>query len=87
MDLTLPFGDSSAVHVLDLATVTRQQVPKVPDPELRGFSGGFAAGDYVYLVPYSNGVFFGKLVRARERRWSACVFLGRPSRTHHRRKQ
>ena len=41
IDLTVaPFGDPSAVSVLDLATVTRQQIPKVPDPELRGFSGG-----------------------------------------------
>ena len=63
IDLTLPFGDLQAVHCLDLSTVTRQQIPKIPDPELRGFSGGFAAGDYTYLVPYSNGVFFGKLVR------------------------
>lgn len=60
--MTLPFGTLQAVHCLDLSTVTRQQIPKIPDPELRGFSGGFAAGDYTYLVPYSNGVFFGKLV-------------------------
>jgi hypothetical protein len=55
VDLTYDFGDLAAVRVLDLATVTRQQIPKIPDPELRGFSGGFAAGDYAYLVPYSNG--------------------------------
>jgi len=71
IDLTRDFGvDLSAVQVLDLATVTRQQIPKLPDPELRGFSGGFAAGDYAYLVPYSNGVFFGKLVRVDMRDFS-----------------
>ena len=40
IDLSKPFGDPSAVRVLDLSTVTRQQIPKLSDPELRGFSGG-----------------------------------------------
>lgn len=55
IDLTKDFADLSSVSVLDLSTVTRQQIPKMPDPELRGFVGGFASGDYAYLVPHSNG--------------------------------
>jgi hypothetical protein len=55
IDLTKNFDDLSSVSVLDLSTVTRQQIPKIPDPELRGFVGGFASGDYAYLVPHSNG--------------------------------
>ena len=73
IDLTKDFGDLSSVRYLDLSTVTRQQIPKIPDPELRGFSGGFASGDYSYLVPYSNGVFFGKLVRIDMRDFEALA--------------
>mmetsp|Transcript_15811 Transcript_15811/g.20515 ORF Transcript_15811/g.20515 Transcript_15811/m.20515 type:complete len:225 (+) Transcript_15811:2104-2778(+) len=77
IDLTKDFNDLSSVSVLDLSTVTRQQIPKIPDPELRGFVGGFAAGDYAYFVPHSNGVFFGKLVRIDMRDFEALAKLQR----------
>ncbi|CAB1112000.1 unnamed protein product [Ectocarpus sp. CCAP 1310/34] len=47
-----------AVKVLDLTEV---------DPDLRGFTGGFAAGHWGFLVPFKNkeadGEFSGKMVR------------------------
>jgi DNA-binding cell septation regulator SpoVG len=52
-----------SVRVLDLPTWEREQTPKMPDHNLRGFSGGFAAGDFGYFVPHFNGRFFGKVVR------------------------
>ena len=46
---------SPNVQVLDLAAT---------DSSLRGFRGGFAAGDYGYFVPnYNNGDFSGKVAR------------------------
>ncbi|CAN0542834.1 unnamed protein product, partial [Ectocarpus sp. 8 AP-2014] len=46
------------VKVLDLTEV---------DPDLRGFTGGFAAGHWGFLVPFKNkeadGEFSGKMVR------------------------
>ncbi|CAN0143713.1 unnamed protein product [Ectocarpus sp. 6 AP-2014] len=49
---------SSGVQVLDLTEV---------DPDLRGFTGGFAAGHWGFLVPFKNkeadGEFSGKMVR------------------------
>jgi hypothetical protein len=53
----------SAVEVLNLPTMSRQQVPPAPDHGLRGFVDGFAAGDFGYFVPNFNGDFFGKVVR------------------------
>ena len=51
----------------DLATFSQVSVLDVPtvagDSTLKGFNGGFAAGDYGYLVPYRNGAYFGKAVR------------------------
>jgi len=51
----------------DLATFTVVTVLDVPtvagDGDLKGFHGGFAAGDHGYLVPYSNGAYHGKVVR------------------------
>ena len=44
------------VTVLDVPTVAN-------DGDLKGFFGGFAAGGYGYLVPYSNGAYHGKVVR------------------------
>ena len=44
----------SQVAVLDLTTT---------DSALKGFRGGFASGDYGYLVPYTNGAYFGKVAR------------------------
>jgi hypothetical protein len=55
--------DLSSVTVINLATMQRTQVPPMPDHNLRGFSDGFAAGDYGYFVPNFNGDFFGKVVR------------------------
>jgi hypothetical protein len=54
---------AAGVRILDLPTWDREQTPKTPDHNLRGFSGGFAAGDFGYFVPHFNGVFFGKVVR------------------------
>ena len=33
------------------------------DPDLKGFLGGFASGDYGYFVPFYNGAYFGKVAR------------------------
>ena len=43
--------------------MNRVQLPPTPDHHLRGFVGGFAAGDYAYFVPSFNGDFFGKVPR------------------------
>ncbi|CAM9457378.1 unnamed protein product [Ascophyllum nodosum] len=51
------------VKVVDLAGTSRQQVPYQPDPNLRGYVGGFALGPHAYLTPHFNGIFFGKVVR------------------------
>jgi len=56
-------GVHAAVTVIDLPTRQRMQVPPTPDHNLRGFVGGFAAGDYGYLIPSFNGDFHGRLVR------------------------
>lgn len=53
----------ASVRVLDLPVWEREMTPKMPDHNLRGFSGGFAAGDFGYFVPHFNGRFFGKVVR------------------------
>jgi hypothetical protein len=53
----------SSVEVINLPTMSRQQVPPIPDHNLRGFSDGFAVGDFGYFVPNFNGDFFGKVVR------------------------
>jgi hypothetical protein len=53
----------SGVRVIDLPTWRREQTPPTPDHNLRGFVGGFAAGDFGYFVPYFNGRFYGKTVR------------------------
>merc|ERR1711998_250134 len=51
------------VLVLDLAATFRMQVPRIPEPSLRGFLHGFVSGAYAYLVPHFSRVFFGKIVR------------------------
>ena len=33
------------------------------DADLKGFDGGFASGDYGYVVPHNNGARFGKVAR------------------------
>lgn len=63
MLITRRFKSSNRVpvvfaQVLDLTMV---------DPDLRGFSGGFSAGHWGFLVPFKNreaeDAFFGKMVR------------------------
>lgn len=45
------------------ALVVVVQIPYQPDPNLRGYVGGFSLGHHVYLTPHFNGVFFGKVRR------------------------
>lgn len=40
---------------------TALQIPYQPDPNLRGYVGGFSLGPHVYFTPNFNGVFFGKV--------------------------
>jgi len=51
------------VDVIDLSMKSRNQLPPTPDRGLRGFVGGAAGGDFVYLSPHFNGEWFGKVVR------------------------
>lgn len=37
------------------------QIPYQPDPNLRGYVGGFALGQHIFLTPHFNGVLFGKV--------------------------
>ena len=56
-------GDfSGKVARVDLATFSQVQVLDLTatDPDLKGFTGGFASGGYGYV---SNGVEFGKVAR------------------------
>ena len=50
---------------VDLATFAQVQVLDLTatDPDLKGFAGGFASGDYGYFVPHNNGANFGKVAR------------------------
>ena len=57
--------DVGGTDVVDLTTVTRNQVPSFPDEDLRGFSGGFASGKYALFVPFYNAIFSGKLARVQ----------------------
>eukprot|EP01041_Mallomonas_annulata_P005612 gene5612-11329_t len=52
--------DFSGLEVIDMPVTPRPQTPSFPEEELRGFSGGFASGQYGVLVPYYNGAFSGK---------------------------
>jgi hypothetical protein len=47
-------ADFDAIEVLNLAAT---------DVEAAGFRGGFTDGVHGYVVPYNNGVFFGKVIR------------------------
>ncbi|CAM9319638.1 unnamed protein product [Chrysoparadoxa australica] len=53
----------AGVQTIDLAKASRQQMPPQPDPNLRGFVGGFAFGPHIYVSPHSNGIFFGSVAR------------------------
>jgi len=55
--------DLKSLKVYNLPTMDRAQLPPTPDHHLRGFMGGFPAGDYAYFVPSFNGDFFGKVPR------------------------
>lgn len=50
------------------------QIPYQPDPNLRGYVGGFSLGHHVYLTPHFNGVFFGKVRRPRKGIIESCKF-------------
>lgn len=52
---------------LILTNISRMQVPDKADSMLRGFSNGFACGDYMYLVPHFNNRFHGKFTRVDRR--------------------
>ena len=56
---------SGKVARVDLAKFSQVQVLDLTDtdPDLKGFRGGFASGDYGYFVPYNNGAAFGKVAR------------------------
>eukprot|EP01038_Epipyxis_sp_PR26KG_P007496 gene7496-10213_t len=51
------------IDYIDLTVTTRNQIPSFPDFELKGFSGGFASGQYGFVVPFFNGKFNGKIAR------------------------
>jgi len=53
----------NGVYYVDLATITRVQIPSFADEDLRGFCCGFASGQYGFLVPFFNGLFSGKVAR------------------------
>ena len=63
------WGCSGKVARVDLAKFSQVQVLDLTDtdPDLKGFNGGFASGDYGYFVPYRNGLhpnfYFGKVAR------------------------
>lgn len=75
------FGDFATIETLDLANVSRMQVPDIPDPLLRGFTGGFAAGNYTYLCPYFNKNYQGKLTRVDMRDFNLLVEAQRDGRS------
>ena len=55
---------TSAVTVYDLPVTPRsQQFPPFTDVDLRGFSGGYASGKFVYFIPFFSGSFSGKIAR------------------------
>jgi hypothetical protein len=57
-------GDfAGQVGNLILTNISRMQVPDKADQTLRGYAGGFAVGDYIYLAPHFNNRFHGKLTR------------------------
>mmetsp|Transcript_8789 Transcript_8789/g.14972 ORF Transcript_8789/g.14972 Transcript_8789/m.14972 type:complete len:537 (-) Transcript_8789:143-1753(-) len=55
--------DAVGIETLDLPTSIRAQIPSFPDSDLRGFSDGFASGEYGLFVPFFNGIFSGKVAR------------------------
>ena len=55
--------DVGGTEVMDLTSITRNQIPSFPDEDLRGFSSGFASGKYCLFVPFYNAIFSGKMAR------------------------
>ena len=60
--------------------VTVVQIPYQPDPNLRGYVGGFSLGHHVYLTPHFNGVFFGKVRSLAQARASLITTCAHPFR-------
>ncbi len=57
-------SSSSFIELVDLPSETRvEQIPSYADTDLRGFSGGFASGKFIFMVPFFSGIFSGKLAR------------------------
>ena len=54
---------STGIKTLDVTTCFRKNTPDFPDANLRGFNDGFVSGDFMFLLPHFNGVWFGKIVR------------------------
>merc|ERR1712167_425873 len=61
--IDLNLFSAEGVEVVDLSTCHRMQIPNAPDPDLKGYMYGFAAGNFAYFVPHFNGKFFGKMAR------------------------
>ena len=53
------------VEFIDMSTSKRAQLPSDPDIDLRGFSGGFSAGNYAIFSPFYDGKISGKVGRVR----------------------
>lgn len=63
VDTTLfPTASVSSVEAIDLTTYVRDQIPNIPDAELRGFSGAFTSGKYAYFTPFFNGKDFSSKI-------------------------
>lgn len=67
--------DLSGLEPMDLSAVSRKQVPAIPDPDLRGYFGGFVAGNYALFVPHYSNQFSGKLTRVDMRDYEELVGL------------
>lgn len=61
----LDLNDFSAngISILDMRQTERNQVPRLADVKLTGFSFGMASGQYSIFVPFYNGGFHGKIAR------------------------
>ena len=55
----------AGVQVVDTSSVGRAQIPNDTDVDLRGYSYGFAEGNYAVFVPFFNGLISGKMGRIR----------------------
>lgn len=55
----------NGIQVVDTSAVGRAQIPNDTDVDLRGYSYGFAEGNYAVFVPFYSGVVSGKMGRIR----------------------